>query len=137
MLLTRHSCAYAPARVRSRWETPSEPDASGEQMKALRSHLLANPHIEHVFYDFASMPQGAPTPPAECTHVRSSPSPTCSLSAGTRTPDEQRAFMLMLVNINILYLGCSVLILADESYMSRFWTQACACATHRSDRPPP
>ena len=34
----------------------------------------------------------------------------------------------MLVNINILYLGCSVLILADNSYMSRFWTQARASA---------
>jgi hypothetical protein len=30
----------------------------------------------------------------------------------------------MLVNINILYLGCSVLILADNSYMGRFWPQA-------------
>ena len=44
---------------RSRWETPSEPDASGEQMDALRKYLITNPHIEYVFYDVASMPQGA------------------------------------------------------------------------------
>ena len=29
----------------------------------------------------------------------------------------------MLRNINLLYLGCSVLLLADRSYLSRFWTQ--------------
>ena len=29
----------------------------------------------------------------------------------------------MLPNINLLYLFCSVLILLDGSYMSRFWTQ--------------
>jgi hypothetical protein len=104
-------------------------------MSALRLHLLANPDIEHVFYDFASMPQGAPPPSAECARVGSFSSPMCSLSAGTRTPEEQRAFMLMLVNINILYLGYSVLILADESYMGRFWTQA--CKTYLSDTPPP
>ena len=132
MLLTHHPCACAPARVCSRWETPSQPDASGEQMKALRSHLLANPHIKHVFFDFTSMPQGALPPlvrPRACALIPA----TRSSSAGTRTPEEQRAFELMLVNINILYLGCSVLILADSSYMSRFWTQArAACRFHRS-----
>ena len=28
----------------------------------------------------------------------------------------------MLTHANFLYLGCKVLILADKSYVSRFWT---------------
>ena len=42
---------------------------------------------------------------------------------GNRTASEKRAFKIMLPNINILYLGASVLALVDLSYMSRFWTQ--------------
>ena len=96
-------------------------------MAALRSYLIANPHIEFVFYDFASMPQGASPALLECTLAQAHP--CARLVSGNRTPDELRAFNLMLVNINILYLGASVLILADNSYMSRFWTQARANAT--------
>ena len=47
-------------------EPPDQPDESGEQMAALRSYLIANPHIEFVFYDFASMPQGASPALLEC-----------------------------------------------------------------------
>ena len=42
---------------------------------------------------------------------------------GNRTASEKRMFKIMLPNINILYLGASVLALVDLSYMSRFWTQ--------------
>ena len=42
---------------------------------------------------------------------------------GDRTPAEKAAFVHMLGNVNSLYLGCSVLILLDLSYLSRFWTQ--------------
>ena len=40
---------------------------------------------------------------------------------GARTPTEKVDFKRMLQNINILYLGCSVLILQELSYLSRFW----------------
>ena len=40
-----------------------------------------------------------------------------------KTASEQADFDVMLPNINLLYLFCSVLILADLSYVSRFWTQ--------------
>ena len=36
---------------------------------------------------------------------------------------DEAEFTVMLPNINLLYLFCSVLILLDGSYMSRFWTQ--------------
>ena len=29
----------------------------------------------------------------------------------------------MLKNVNLLYLGCTVLLIVDLSYLSRFWTQ--------------
>jgi len=41
---------------------------------------------------------------------------------GERTPTEKVDFKRMLQNINILYLGCSVLILQELSYLSRFWS---------------
>ena len=40
---------------------------------------------------------------------------------GKRTPEEKAAFKRMLSNINLLYLGCHVLVLLDLSYLSRFW----------------
>ena len=42
---------------------------------------------------------------------------------GKRTEAEKVAFGRMLNNINLLFLGASVLILLDMSYSSRFWTQ--------------
>jgi hypothetical protein len=40
---------------------------------------------------------------------------------GERTPQQQELFSLMLENMYLLFLGASVLILLDMSYMSRFW----------------
>ena len=42
---------------------------------------------------------------------------------GDKEPWELVAFKVMLHNINLLYLFCGVLVLADLSYVSRFWTQ--------------
>lgn len=38
-----------------------------------------------------------------------------------KTPSELAEFGQQLPNINLLYLGCTVLILLDRSYCSRFW----------------
>jgi len=40
-----------------------------------------------------------------------------------RTPAERAEFKHMLEDVNLLYLGCAVLVLLDLSYISRFWTQ--------------
>ena len=45
-----------------------------------------------------------------------------------RSLEERLEFKAMMGRINTLYLGASVLILLDLSYMSRFWTQAFALA---------
>ena len=41
---------------------------------------------------------------------------------GKRTPAELERFKWRLRNVNLLYLGSSVLVLVDMSYLSRFWT---------------
>jgi hypothetical protein len=94
--------AYAGGEILAvshRWEAPSQPDTEGAQWDAIRRHLQANPHIRLVWYDYWCMPQG------------------------TRSRAEGDHFKWMLQHINLLYLGCSVLILLDISYLSRFWTQ--------------
>lgn len=83
--------------VSHRWMSPSEPDADGAQLAAVREHVREHPEIEWVWYDYWDMPQGE------------------------RTPAELVEFKHMLSNVNLLYLGMSVLILLDLSYMSRFW----------------
>ena len=39
-----------------------------------------------------------------------------------RTPQEKDAFKLMLPNVNLLYMGATVLVLLDRLFMTRFWT---------------
>ena len=85
--------------VSHRWESPTEPDTQGEQLKAIKAYLIRNPSIKYLWCDFYCMPQG------------------------TRTPPEKLEFDAMLPHVNLLYLGLSVLLLVDLSYLSRFWTQ--------------
>ena len=82
------------------WEDPTQPDGKGVQFAAIKEHLLSNPAIEWVWFDFWSMPQGR-----------------------YKSKTEDIEFSVMLPNINLLFLFCRVLILLDGSYMSRFWTQ--------------
>jgi len=86
--------------VSHRWETPTDPDPTGEQALVVQAYLKAHPEIDSVWFDFSSMPQGK-----------------------NKTQSEKAEFKEMLPNINLLYLTCSVLILMDRSYMNRFWTQ--------------
>jgi hypothetical protein len=86
--------------VSHRWETPTDPDPTGAQALAVQAYLKAHPEIDAVWFDFSSMPQGQ-----------------------KKTERESAEFKEMLPNINLLYLTCSVLILMDRTYMSRFWTQ--------------
>ena len=86
------------------WEEPSEPDRMGVQFETIKKHLAANHTIKWVWYDYWSMPQGR-------------------LEENEKTEWEDAEFTVMLPNINLVYLFCSVLVLQDRQYMSRFWTQ--------------
>ena len=70
---------------------------NGVQWKELLKYLKEKEEIEHVFVDYCCVPQGE------------------------KNRLEVQEFSMMLANINLLYLGSTVLILLDQSYMSRFW----------------
>ena len=65
----------------------------------MQKFLGEHPKIQLLWYDYFCMPQGE------------------------RTDAEKAEFDMMLPNINLLYLGATVLVLMDLSYLSRFWTQ--------------
>ena len=85
--------------VSHRWELPGDPDPEGTQLASLKAFLNANPQIQFVFYDFPCLPQGK-----------------------DKTPAEKAEFQTILSNVNMIYLGSTVLIMADTDYMRRFWT---------------
>ena len=91
--------------VSHRWMQPDEPDPDGEQLKAIKRFLNspAGKKIELIWLDSACMPQDHPK--------------------GSRTAEDKDDFKRMLSEVNMLYLGTTVLILLDLSYVSRFWTQ--------------
>ena len=91
--------------VSHRWlgdTADSPPDESGQQLAEIQAYLKLpeNIGVKYVWYDYWSMPQGR-----------------------DRTSAQTAEFKWMLENVNVVYLGCSVLILLDLSYLSRFWTQ--------------
>ena len=86
--------------VSHRWETSDVCDPTGEQLERPREHLRQHPEILNVFVDFMCLYQGH-----------------------GRTPEQKAQFQLQLPNINLLYLGASVLILFDYDFAGHFWTQ--------------
>ena len=108
--------------VSHRWEAPDEPDGTGVQALAVQQHLRDHPEIAYVWYgtSLASLHFAL----CHCTHTASSLCADFScMPQGEKTEVERVETATMLPNINLLYLGCSVLILLDLSYLSRFWTQ--------------
>ena len=93
--------------VSHRWEDWATPDETGAQLAALKAHLMADPEVQYVWFDYACMPQ------------RSS---GCPPDKDDRTPAEKAEFDLMLSAIADLYLTAKVLILLDTMYRTRFWT---------------
>ena len=98
-------CSRVDARVRS-------PD--GVQLKVIRDFLRSSKgkKFKTVWIDAQCMPQDQPR--------------------GTRTAADTAAFKTMLAQINSLFLGTSVLILLDLSYVSRF----CECRPACDCNPP-
>lgn len=65
--------------------------------------------IELVWYDFSCMPQ----------HIKDEHGTVLA----HRTALEEREFKLMLQNANLIYLLARCLLLVDNMYPTRFWTQ--------------
>eukprot|EP00900_Chrysochromulina_parva_P004970 jgi/Chrpa1/14474/Chrysochromulina_OHIO_Genome00021942-RA len=93
--------------ISHRWMLPTQPDPDGKQLEAIKAFLVssAGKRIELVWIDGGSMPQHQP----EIGLIRSD--------------EDKDDFDTMLSQVNMLYLGTTVLILFDFSYLSRFWTQ--------------
>ena len=91
--------------ISHRWMLPTHPDPDGVQLKAIKDFLDSSKgkQFELVWIDSGSMPQDQPR--------------------GTRTKEDTTDMKMMLSQVNMLYLGTTVLILLDLSYGSRFWTQ--------------
>ena len=85
--------------ISHRWEDPKEPDPEGDQLRAVQKYLEANREVQFVWYDYWCMPQG-----------------------NDKSAADKKHFDHMLKHVNLLYLGCSVLVLMDVSFVSRFWT---------------
>eukprot|EP00900_Chrysochromulina_parva_P020942 jgi/Chrpa1/3481/Chrysochromulina_OHIO_Genome00014330-RA len=82
-----------------RWETKTNPDPTGQQLREVVAYLKRNPGIQYVWIDFPCMPQSP------------------------RSEDEDTHFKEMLEYIGWAFLACSVLIIFDADYNSRFWTR--------------
>ena len=95
----RHRYGGEYLAISHRWFAPDAPDKDGLQLSKIKVYLREHPTINWVWFDYWCMPQGK------------------------KTPGENVSFKYMLGNINWLYIGCSVLVLLDLSYLSRFWTQ--------------
>jgi hypothetical protein len=133
--------------VSHRWDRLEEPDPSGAQMKAIKRMLRTNPQYEYLWLVrrsalFVHAPAAAiPKGPFHSDSIRSQmheltmssrfgvllpgngcdPQDYSCAPQGERTPQEKEIFSLTLENMDFLFLGASVLILLDMSYMSRFW----------------
>ena len=87
--------------ISHRWMSREVADVDGAQFTAIRKHLKEKgDEIDFVWVDYSCMPQGE-----------------------EKTAVQIADFKRMISQVNLLYLGTSVLILLDLSYVSRFWTQ--------------
>mmetsp|Transcript_31835 Transcript_31835/g.74387 ORF Transcript_31835/g.74387 Transcript_31835/m.74387 type:complete len:587 (+) Transcript_31835:36-1796(+) len=84
------------------WNGLAQPDKDGAQLAALKQHLLTNPAIQFVWFDFCCLPQR---------------------DSGTkkRTEAEEKEFRDGLRHVYLLFLNVSVLILYDLHFVNRFW----------------
>ena len=90
--------------VSHRWELNDKPDSRGVQLREIQRYLRENPSTRWVWYDYSCVWRDG--------------------GGGDRMTDEQREdARAQLLNCPIIFLGASVLLVMDISYLSRFWTQ--------------
>lgn len=113
--------------ISHRWETPTEPDTHGAQLKAIRAFLRAHPRIKYLWIDFSCMPQGERTPEEKLEFAAMLPHVNLlckSLEPCGQAviPDVRRGELLisMCSMSPFTDLGGTVLLLVDLSYLARF-----------------
>ena len=119
--------------ISHRWMEPTQPDPDGEQLKAIKAFLGSSKgeQIELVWIDGSCMPQDQPQgsrTPQDTADFKIVLSQVCRAfrAAPLFSPLAHSSYHLpvcLRAQVNMLFLGTSVLILLDLSYVSRFWTQ--------------
>ena len=100
--------------ISHRWEDRANPDPSDQQRRAIREYLLLYPEIRWVWYDYMCLPQ--------------------KIGPVERSNTDNAVFKRGLDNSNLLYATCRVLVLANGTYFSRFFTLLeFWLATHHAD----
>ena len=88
------------------------PRSTRPEGRPARRDQAAQPKIKHVWVEWCFMWQGDKEGPREIT------------------VDEKFELDQMLSKVNMLFLGCKVLLFLDLSYLSRFWTMYEAWPSH-------
>ena len=104
--------------VSHRWLTQDQPDPDGVQLEEIRKYLHAHPEVDFVWLDWPCMWQGHKNRRGKS-------------GARDLTEAEVKDFGVMLSEVNLLYIGCKVLVLLDLSSRSRFWTSYEAWLAHQ------
>mmetsp|Transcript_92911 Transcript_92911/g.277250 ORF Transcript_92911/g.277250 Transcript_92911/m.277250 type:complete len:609 (-) Transcript_92911:60-1886(-) len=87
--------------VSHRWESQHHPDPRAVKLREIQEILRRRPLVKHVWLDWSCAPQHYGGPP--------------------KTDAEEEYFRQTLKMVNLLYLGCTVLVLFDNQYGGRFW----------------
>ena len=85
------------------WDDKYTPDTDGCQFRAIQAYVRTHASIEGVWYDFSCLPWVT--------------------NHAARAEGEMLRCRRMLENVDHLFLGCSVLVLAEGRLLSRFWPQ--------------
>ena len=136
--------------ISHRWEHPDAPDTQGVQYQAILKHIagtgielvwfecVLRPRPARAPFALCHSTAATPSPnraaaplplhtpcaclltPALALRLAALASSYWCMPQGERTLAQKARFLWMLKNVNLLYLGCSVLLLVDISYLSRF-----------------
>ena len=124
--------------ISHRWEEAGQPDSAGQQLNAICKFLNDDEGKSFKWVwlgEFYCRTRTAH--PCIVNAVQLTPLMSVVLNCAAdywcmpqrgrdgepKSPIEAKEFKMMLKNVNLLYLGGTVLVLLDNSYLSRFWTQ--------------
>ena len=97
-----------------RWVNEVHPDPEGEQLRAVRELLRERPKVRYVWMDWWCLYQKQVLPGQGYNRFD---------AHDDRTEEQHAEFATALKAVNLLYLGCTVFVLPDLSYQSRFWVR--------------
>ena len=104
------------------WQGFGDADSTGERMATAASFLEEHQEFEYVWWDFLCVPQNTNMPDGE----GNLPEESIRYPTDYRKTNFERLYCEAMINqggVSLIYLGASVLSIANASYLHRFWTQ--------------